>query len=89
MDSAHDDALVSAAEQLTRRGHRPEQAVALLRSYLASSNQSEEAPAFEVHAKLAQLLAGGGDNASAQSELAAAHALASGWQPRAGEHKGE
>ena len=64
-------------------------AVALLRSYLASSNQAEEAPAFEVHAELAQLPADGGDNAGAQSELAAAHALASGWQPRAGEHKGE
>ncbi len=82
MDTAHDDALVSAAEQLTRSGQRPAQAVALLRSYLASSHQSEEAPAFAVHASLAQLLAGEGDSAGAQNELAAAHALASGWQPR-------
>ena len=89
MDTAHDDALVSAAEQLTRSGQRPEQAIALLRSYLASPNRSEDAPAFTVHAKLAQLLEEAGDSAGAQRELAAAHALASGWQPRTTEGHGD
>lgn len=81
LDTAHDDALVSAAEQLTRSNQRPLQAIALLRQYLASSNQSENAPAFQVHVELAQLLAKRGEAGPAQKEIAAAHALASGWQP--------
>ena len=81
-DTAHDDALVSAAEQLTESGERPQQAIALLRSYLASANESENAPAFAVHAQLASLLNQAGDTRSAGRELAEAHALASQWQPR-------
>ncbi len=87
LDTAKDDALVSAADQLTRSGQRPEQSIALLRAYLGSNNQSENAPAFAVHAKLAELLAGAGDNGGAQTESATAHSLASGWQPRqSGDH---
>ncbi len=81
-DTAHDDALVSASELLTRTGQRPEQAVALLRMYLASANQSEDAPVFRVHAQLAQLLRASGEAADAEKELAAARSLASGFQPK-------
>ncbi len=88
-DTERDDALVSAAEQLTRSKQRPEQAIALLRSYLESSNQSEEAPAFQVHARLAELLEAAGNPAGAQSELAASRALASGWQGAKAELHGE
>ena len=87
MDGQHDDALVSAAEQLTRSGQRPEQAIALLRLYLASGNQSEEAPAFRVHAQLASLLAKAGDAPAAEAELASARSLASGWQAQAALHR--
>ncbi len=83
-DTAQDDALVSASELLTRASRRPEQAIALLRGYLASARQSENAPAFRVHAQLAKLLAAAGDEAGAHAELAAAHVLASGYTPESG-----
>ncbi len=66
-----------AASLLIRSGREPELAVRLLEQYLASGNKSEEAPAFHVHAQLAQLLQKQGDTAGAQRELQAARALAS------------
>ncbi len=80
-DRAHDDALVSLSELLTEYGQRPAQAIALLKTYLASPNQGEDAPAFRVHAQLAKLLQARGDAAGAQAELAAARSLASGFSP--------
>ncbi len=80
-DRARDDAIVSASELLTRYGQRPEQAIALLKTYLASPHQTEDAPAFRVHAQLARLLGERGDAAGAQAELAAARSLASGFSP--------
>lgn len=88
-DTAHDDDLVSASALLTRYNQRPAQAIALLRSYLASANQSEDAPAFRVHAQLAKLLEKSNDSAGAQSELALAHSLASGFQQKAKDGSGE
>ena len=82
LDNAHDDALVSAAEQLTKSHQRPAQAIALLQEYLGSPNQSENAPTFKVHAMLASLLANAGDSRGAGEHLAQAHALASQWQPK-------
>ncbi len=66
-----------AASLLIRSDREPELAVRLLEQYLASENKSEEAPAFHVHAQLAQLLQAQGDVAGAQREVKAAKALAS------------
>lgn len=82
MDRAHDAALVSAAQQLIESHQRTGEAISLLRTYLASPNQSEAAPAFSVHARLAMLLLQSGDQQGANVQLTAAHALASQWQPR-------
>ncbi len=49
----------------------------MLRAYLASPNQSEDAPAFQVQVTLAHLLASQGNKAAALQEDAAAQALAS------------
>ncbi len=81
-DSTHGAALVSAAALLSQSGQRPQQAIELLRSYLASANRSEDAPAFRVHTQLAGLLRAAGDSAGAERELAAARAEASGWNPQ-------
>ncbi len=80
-DAAQDAAMVSASELLTASGERPQQAIALLRAYLGSSRQTEDAPAFCVHAQLSGLLGAAGDPTGAQAELASARMLASGWQP--------
>ncbi len=86
-DTAHDDALVAASGLLTRAGQRPDQAITLLRTYLASTGQSEDEPAFRVHARLAKLLSASGDTAGAQAELAAARGLASNYTPGGGAGK--
>ncbi len=88
LDTAHDDVLVLAAAELTHSRERPQEAIALLRTYLDSEKQSEEAPAFRVHAQLARLLAASGDQRGAQQELTMAHTLASGWQPPHHEDQG-
>lgn len=54
----------------------PALAEQLLRKYLASSHPSEDAPVFQVHEHLGQLLEHQGNKAAAQQEYAAAHALA-------------
>ncbi len=88
-DAAQDGTLVSASELLTRYGQRPDQAVALLRSYLASPNQTEDAPAFRVHAQLAKLLGERGDTAGAHAELARSQSLASAFQPATKSRNGQ
>lgn len=62
--------------------HRdPALAARLLETYLASSNKSEEGPAFEAHLRLARLKAQLGDRAGAERERAQALALARGYKP--------
>ncbi len=75
-DPQHSEACVEGASLLIRQKQNPAQAEQMLRAYLASSNQSEDAPAFQVHVKLGNLLAHQGNKAAAQQQYAAAHALA-------------
>jgi hypothetical protein len=53
----------------------------MLRQYLASHDQSEDAPAFQVRVQLGNLLAANGDKTEATKEFAAAHTLASDYEP--------
>ena len=80
-DREHGAATVDAAHLLMRARRDPEMSIRLLESYLASPNQSESAPAFQVRNDLAALLTAQGDSAGAQQQLAAATALASGYHP--------
>lgn len=74
-------ALVDAASILTDAHHSPQLAETLLRSYLASSAKTDDAPAFKVHLQLGELLAQQGDPAGAHREYAAALALAPNYAP--------
>jgi len=74
-----DAAVVDAATILTGANREPQLAERLLRDYLASPAKSDAAPAFKVHLQLSRLLMQRGDSASAQSEVAAAAALAAGF----------
>ncbi|MGH9596784.1 MAG: tetratricopeptide repeat protein [Edaphobacter sp.] len=74
-------ALVDAASILTDAHRSPELAETLLRTYLASSAKTDDAPAFKVHLQLGNLLAQQGDPAAAHREYAAALALASNYAP--------
>ena len=80
LDRQHGPALVDGAANLAEAHLDPQTAIAWLQQYLSSGNQSEEAPAFAVRAKLAHLLADQGDTYGAQQQLAAAHAVASGYR---------
>lgn len=73
--------LVTAASLLVAQRQDLERAAELFRQYLASPNQSEDAPAFRVRVQLGQLLASLGQPTAAQKQFAAAHALASGYAP--------
>lgn len=87
---AHDPksapALYDAASLLLRTKRNPESAVKLLTTYLASSQKSEQAPAFIAHARLARLLEERGDTAGANRERNEAAALAHDFKPSQ-EHK--
>jgi len=74
-------ALVDAASILTDAHRSPELAETLLRAYLASSDKTDDAPAFKVHVQLGDLLAQRGDPAAAHREYATALALASNYAP--------
>ncbi len=74
-------ALVQAASLLIQNHQNLHQAQQMLRQYLASPQQSEDAPVFQVHTQLGNLLASQGDHAGAQREFAAASALASMYAP--------
>ncbi len=72
----HGPALVDGAGILNRSHLEPQLATQLLTLYLASPNQSADAPAFQVHAQLSRLLEQQGDHAGAQQHIEAAVALA-------------
>jgi hypothetical protein len=73
-------ALVDGASVLIRANRDLPFARQLLERYLASSNKSEDAPAFQVHAQLSKLLATLGDSQGAQQQLMAAQDLAKDYQ---------
>ena len=75
-DHAHDQVLVDAASILIAAHGDPQKAEGLLRTYLASPAKSEEAPAFQVHVQLGNLLAAAGDKDGARHEYEQALALA-------------
>jgi tetratricopeptide (TPR) repeat protein len=78
---ANGKALVLGATLLMQKHQNLQQARRMLQQYLASAQQSEEAPAFQVYVQLGNLLASQGDQAAAEREYAAAHALASSYAP--------
>ncbi len=80
LDKTHGPALVDGASNLSLAGREPQTVILWLQAYLKSSAQSELVPAFVVRAQLAQLLHQQGDEAAAQQQLAAVHALASGYR---------
>ncbi len=82
-DHDHSAPLVYGAQVLIRAQRNLPEAEQWLREYLASSAQTEDAPAFAVHAQLAQLLEREGKIAEARQEIAAAKALAPDYSPHA------
>ncbi len=74
-------AIVDAASILTEAHRSPDLAETLLRTYLASSAKTDDAPAFKVHVQLGDLLAQRGDASGAHREYIAAIALASNYAP--------
>jgi hypothetical protein len=83
LDLRHGSSLVDGASNLTQARREPQTAIQWLQQYLSSRAQTEDAPVFAVRTQLAQLLAEQGDTAGAQEQIAAAHALASGYRVRA------
>jgi len=84
LDRQHGPALVQGATDLDTAGRDPRTAILWLKEYLTSPAESEDAPAFAVHAQLARLLENQGDEQEAQQQLAQVHALASGYRISAG-----
>lgn len=80
-DRRKDPALVDAASIFTDANRSLELAENLLRSYLASTAKTDDAPAFKVHVQLGELLAHRGDSTGAQHEYATALTLASNYVP--------
>jgi tetratricopeptide (TPR) repeat protein len=80
LDRRHGVALVDGATTLLKAGQEPQTAIRWLEEYLTSQAQSEEAPAFAVHAQLAKMFQNQGNPQAAQVEISAAHALASGYR---------
>jgi len=78
---ARNSSLVDAASILTELHRRPDLAEKALREYLASPAKTDDAPAFKVHLQLGDILKKRGDAVDAQSEYAAAFALASNFPP--------
>src|SRR6185437_731725 len=76
-DPSDGHALVRGATLLIVKHKDPAQSEQMLRRYLASHRQSEEAPAFQVQVQLGKLQAANGDKTEAANQFAAAHALAS------------
>ncbi|WP_446742590.1 tetratricopeptide repeat protein [Silvibacterium acidisoli] len=75
-DHVHGVPLADGAATLMRAKVEPQLAIEWMKQYLASNATSEEAPPFVVHTRLATLLQQQGDQAGADREIAAAHALA-------------
>jgi tetratricopeptide (TPR) repeat protein len=80
-DGARGEPLVDAAHLLTRANQDQQAAIRLLRQYLASSDKSEDEPAFRVHLLLAGMLNKQGDTEGAAREIQAASAIASVYHP--------
>jgi tetratricopeptide (TPR) repeat protein len=80
-DKTNSSALVDGASLLLKAGRNTDLAIALLRRYLGGGHLSEDAPAFVAQAKLADALRRNGDAAGAAHEVAAARALARGYEP--------
>ncbi|MGA7525084.1 MAG: hypothetical protein WBW84_21730 [Acidobacteriaceae bacterium] len=80
VDRPHGPTLVQAADLLNETGLNPRATIEWLREYLNSPAESEREPAFVVRAQLAKLLAMEGKPQAAQEQLAAVHALASGYR---------
>jgi predicted Zn-dependent protease len=74
-------ALFNGASVLIKVNRNPALAIKMLQEYLASSNQTEEAPAFVAHTWLARLYSQSADSAGAARERTAALALASSYRP--------
>jgi tetratricopeptide (TPR) repeat protein len=75
------DALVDSAEILIHTQRNVAEAVQLLRAYLKSTSQVEQAPAFKVHFLLGSAAEKLGDKKNAESEYRAALELAREFQP--------
>jgi tetratricopeptide (TPR) repeat protein len=80
-DPAGGCALVMGATLLIDNHRNLPLAARLLRQYLASSNQSEDFPAFRVRVQLGNLLASTGDRPAAETQYAEARALAGDYAP--------
>ena len=87
-DRRHGPELMDAATILIEAKRAQDVAERALRDYLASSNQTDEAPVFKAHFRLGKLLARRGDTAGAQAEYAAALALAANFSPARDAMKG-
>jgi tetratricopeptide (TPR) repeat protein len=86
-DSQSSSALVDGANTLLRAGRNTPLAIDLLQRYLRGGHLSEDAPAFAVHARLAQALEQQGDTAGAAKERLAMRALAQEYvEPPPGKH---
>lgn len=77
----HGAPLVYGAQILIRANKNLPLAELWLRQYLDSTKQSEDTPAFVVHAELAQLLRHQGKSSEARQETALARALAPDYSP--------
>jgi len=75
------DTLVDAAEILLHTQHNIPEAVQLLRAYLNSKSQVEQAPAFKAHFLLGSAAEKLGDKKNAESEYRSALELAREFQP--------
>jgi tetratricopeptide (TPR) repeat protein len=74
-------ALFNGASVLIKVNQDPPLAIRMLQEYLASGDQTEEAPTFVAHTWLARLYKQAGDTAGAARERTAALALASTYRP--------
>lgn len=74
-------ALFNGASTLARANRQPQEAIKLYERYLDSPDKTEEAPAFDVLARLAKLRKQTGDQTGAERDRAAALALAHDYKP--------
>jgi tetratricopeptide (TPR) repeat protein len=88
-DTMNDASLVDVASILINMRREPEVAEQALRTYLASSAKSDDAPAFRAYMYLGQLKESGGDKTSAEMAYKSALALAKDYAParRAVQHE--
>lgn len=77
------DTLYNAASDYYRVGRNLPQAASMLRKYVATAPDNDEAPLFQAHYLLGQVLEKEGDHAAATAEYRNALALASNYAPAA------